>query len=85
MYIDYDLLEEAASLAIEYLDAVSGKGREYFGLKTYLHCGAPAICLPYTAFDQLLMALRDVATDATLNKVMLLLSTCIVRFSGRIL
>lgn len=33
LYLDYDLLEEAANLTIEYIDAVSGKGSEYFGLQ----------------------------------------------------
>ena len=33
LFIDFDLLEEAVALALEYLDAASGKGREYFGLK----------------------------------------------------
>lgn len=33
MYINYDLLLEAAMLAVEYIQAVLGNGREYFGLK----------------------------------------------------
>ena len=33
LYLDYDLLEEASLLTLEYIDAVMGKGKEYFGLK----------------------------------------------------
>ena len=33
LYIDFDLLEEAAHLTMEYIDAVLGAGPEYFGLK----------------------------------------------------
>ena len=33
LYINYDLLLEAAMLAVEYIQAVLGNGREYFGLK----------------------------------------------------
>ena len=33
MYMDYDMLEEAALLTLEYIDAVRGQGKEYFGLK----------------------------------------------------
>ena len=32
LYINYDMLEEATYLALEYIDAVMGKGTEYFGL-----------------------------------------------------
>ena len=35
LLLDHDLLEEAAVLAIEYIDAVRGQGKEYFGLKVY--------------------------------------------------
>ena len=33
LYVNYDLLREAAALAMEYIDAVLGTGKEYFGLK----------------------------------------------------
>ena len=32
LYINYDLLLEAVMLAVEYIEAVLGKGKEYFGL-----------------------------------------------------
>lgn len=71
LYLDYDLLDEAASLVLEMLDSVCGKGKEYFGLKTFLHTGAPAVWLPYTAIDQLLLALRDVRTEPHYTEVSL--------------
>ncbi|KAI0231198.1 nucleoporin 160 [Lamellibrachia satsuma] len=63
LYLNYDLLEEAALLVIEYIDAVLGNGKEYFGLQTSLHCGAPAVWLPYLYIDQLLAALYEVQSD----------------------
>ena len=31
LYINYDLLLEAVMLAVEYIEAVLGNGKEYFG------------------------------------------------------
>jgi len=33
LYLDYDQLAEAAELAVEYIRAALGAGKEYFGLK----------------------------------------------------
>lgn len=33
LYLNYDLLEEAGDLVLEYVDAVLGKGHEYFGIE----------------------------------------------------
>ena len=33
LYVDYDLLTEASELAVEYIRATLGAGKEYFGLK----------------------------------------------------
>ena len=33
LYMNYDLLIEAVTLAVEYIQAVLGNGKEYFGLK----------------------------------------------------
>ena len=38
LYIDFDLLEEATHLTMEYIDAVLGAGPEYFGLKVRTKC-----------------------------------------------
>ena len=36
LLINFDLLQEATSLALEYLDAVMGHGKEYFGIEVNL-------------------------------------------------
>ncbi|CAH1786774.1 unnamed protein product, partial [Owenia fusiformis] len=64
LYLDHDWLDHAAHLAIEYIDAVLGKGGEYFGLKTSLNVTSPSVWLPYTCLDQLLNALGEVRNDA---------------------
>lgn len=33
LYLSYDLLEEAVDLVLEYVDAVLGKGHQYFGIE----------------------------------------------------
>uniref|UniRef100_A0A8V0ZYF5 Nucleoporin 160 n=1 Tax=Gallus gallus TaxID=9031 RepID=A0A8V0ZYF5_CHICK len=59
LYLNYDLLEEAVDLVSEYVDAVLGKGHQYFGIEFPLSATAPMVWLPYTAIDQLLQALRE--------------------------
>lgn len=63
VYIEYDMLEDAAALVLEYIDAVMGKGNEYFGMKSVLHPNAPPVWLPYTAIDHLLEALSEQGSD----------------------
>ena len=36
LYLNYDLLEEAVELVSEYVDAVLGKGHQYFGIEVGL-------------------------------------------------
>ncbi|KAK2174344.1 hypothetical protein NP493_810g00006 [Ridgeia piscesae] len=73
LYLNYDLLEEAALLVIEYIDAILGNGNEYFGLQTSLRCGAPAVWLPYLYIDQLLTAL-SVQSDKFYAQVCILVT-----------
>lgn len=41
------------------VDAMLGKGREYFGYATTpLQTGAPPVWMPYTAIDRLVMELQ---------------------------
>ncbi|NXC50021.1 NU160 protein, partial [Penelope pileata] len=68
LYLNYDLLEEAVELVLEYVDAVLGKGHQYFGIEFPLSATAPMVWLPYTAIDQLLEALREgSATQSSLQ------------------
>lgn len=35
LYLDYDRLEEAALMSVEYIEALLGKGKEYYGLEVW--------------------------------------------------
>lgn len=59
LLIAYKRLEEATDLSMEYIDAVLGKGAEYFGLYSTLHATSPPVWLPHTTFDRLLVALKS--------------------------
>ncbi|MGH0170041.1 UNVERIFIED_CONTAM: hypothetical protein FKN15_058434 [Acipenser sinensis] len=59
LYLNYDLLEEAAELVLEFVDALLGKGHQYFGIERPLSATAPLVWLPYLAIDQLLQALGE--------------------------
>jgi hypothetical protein len=37
LLINFDLLQEATALALEYLNAVMGHGKEYFGIEVRCH------------------------------------------------
>ncbi|KAM9816490.1 nuclear pore complex protein Nup160-like [Syngnathus typhle] len=59
VFLNFDLLDEAAELVIEYIDALLGRGHQYFGIKTPLSARNPSVWLPYTPIDQLMAALKD--------------------------
>ncbi|XP_014677930.1 PREDICTED: nuclear pore complex protein Nup160-like isoform X2 [Priapulus caudatus] len=69
LYIDYDLLTDAASLVIEYINAALGNGKEHFNLKTALHSTTPPVWLPYSEIDQLLLVMKSVQHDALYIKL----------------
>ncbi|KAM4618869.1 nuclear pore complex protein Nup160 isoform 2-T2 [Polymixia lowei] len=70
LYLNFDLLEAAAELVLEYVDALLGKGHQYFGIERPLSATAPLVWLPYTAIDQLLQALNETQTNAIIyNKL----------------
>ncbi|KTG36483.1 hypothetical protein cypCar_00043548, partial [Cyprinus carpio] len=54
LYLNYDQLESAAELVLEYVDALLGKGHQYFGIERPLSATASLVWLPYTSIDQLL-------------------------------
>ncbi|XP_071104860.1 nuclear pore complex protein Nup160-like isoform X1 [Haliotis cracherodii] len=72
VYINYDLLEEAAALATEYIHAVtdtlSGVDRIMFSLKG-CRLNAQCVWLPYVSIDQLLAALHDHKEQITYKKI----------------
>ncbi|XP_066487596.1 nuclear pore complex protein Nup160 [Tiliqua scincoides] len=59
LYLNYDLLDEAVDLVLEYVDALLGKGHDYFGIEFPLSATTPIVWLPYSAIDQLLQALGE--------------------------
>nr|XP_034982154.1 nuclear pore complex protein Nup160 isoform X2 [Zootoca vivipara] len=63
LYLNYDLLEEAVDLVLEYVDALLGKGPHYFGIEFPLSATTPIVWLPYSAIDQLLQVLKENATN----------------------
>ncbi|KAM9377512.1 nuclear pore complex protein Nup160 isoform 2-T2 [Pholidichthys leucotaenia] len=70
LLLSFDLLEAAAELVLEYVDAVLGRGHQYFGIQRPLSAMSPPSWLPYTSIDQLLQALNETQTHSGLyNKV----------------
>uniref|UniRef100_A0A670Z231 Nucleoporin 160 n=1 Tax=Pseudonaja textilis TaxID=8673 RepID=A0A670Z231_PSETE len=63
LYLNYDLLEEAVDLVLEYVDALLGKGHDYFGIEFPLSATTPIVWLPYSAIDQLLQVLGENTTN----------------------
>jgi len=47
LYLNYDLLEEAAELVLEYVDAVLGKGHQYFGIEVSAPTARDAAGTPF--------------------------------------
>lgn len=63
-------LLEANALALEYIGAVLGRGKEYFGLETPLVATAPAAWLPLSTLELLLLELEHASkTDHTYIEV----------------
>ncbi|CAL7942667.1 unnamed protein product [Xylocopa violacea] len=54
---------EASDLAVEYINAVLGDGKENFGLKTHLTAVTPAVWLPHNTLEILLSELKEVSED----------------------
>ncbi|XP_071318401.1 nuclear pore complex protein Nup160 isoform X2 [Trachinotus anak] len=70
LYLNFDLLEAAAELVLEYVDALLGKGHQYFGIERPLSATWSSVWLPYTSIDQLLQALTETQTNSTIyNRV----------------
>ncbi|XP_046859836.1 nuclear pore complex protein Nup160-like [Xenia sp. Carnegie-2017] len=67
LFINFDLLEEATDLAMEYLNATMGHGKEYFGLEEALTANSQPVWFPYLALDQLLTALQKLDDDDHLS------------------
>uniref|UniRef100_A0AAQ5ZZR4 Nucleoporin 160 n=1 Tax=Amphiprion ocellaris TaxID=80972 RepID=A0AAQ5ZZR4_AMPOC len=66
LLLNFDLLDAAAELVLEYVDAVLGRGHQYFGIEKPLCATSPPAWLPYTSIDQLLQALNETQTHSSL-------------------
>ena len=64
-------LQDASKLTIEYISAVLGNGKEFFGLSSGLHASSMPAWLPHNLIDQLLLELRDNSHDPDYHKVSL--------------
>uniref|UniRef100_A0A3Q3JNV8 Nucleoporin 160 n=1 Tax=Monopterus albus TaxID=43700 RepID=A0A3Q3JNV8_MONAL len=65
LYLNFDLLDAAAELVLEYVDALLGKGHQYFGIERPLSATSSTAWLPYTSIDQLLQALNETQTNSS--------------------
>lgn len=60
---------EASELGIEYINAILGKGKENFGLKTHLTSVTPAVWLPLNTLEVLLYELKEVSENPIFSEV----------------
>uniref|UniRef100_A0A1A7YTS7 Nucleoporin 160kDa n=1 Tax=Iconisemion striatum TaxID=60296 RepID=A0A1A7YTS7_9TELE len=66
LLLNFDLLEAAGELVVEYVEAVLGRGHQYFGIERPLSATSPPTWLPYTTIDLLLRALSEMPTHTRL-------------------
>ncbi|TKS72896.1 Nuclear pore complex protein [Collichthys lucidus] len=70
LFLNFDLLDDAAELVTEYVDALLGKGHLYYGIQRPLSATSPSVWLPYTSIDQLLQTLNETQTNSSVyNRV----------------
>lgn len=62
-------LVEASDLAVDYIKAVLGSGKEHFGLETPLVATAPSIWLPLNTIEVLLSELQHLSKDSAHKEV----------------
>uniref|UniRef100_A0A3Q3W6F3 Uncharacterized protein n=1 Tax=Mola mola TaxID=94237 RepID=A0A3Q3W6F3_MOLML len=67
LYMNFDLLDAAAELVMEYVEALLGRGHQYFGIESPLSATSSSVWLPYTSIDQLLQALNETQTNSTVS------------------
>ncbi|XP_056272077.1 nuclear pore complex protein Nup160 [Pseudoliparis swirei] len=66
LYLNFDLLDAAAELVVEYVDALLGRGPQYFGLERPLSATSSSSWLPYTSIDQLLQTLSEAQSNSSI-------------------
>ena len=56
-------ISEASELAIDYINAILGKGMEHFGLETPLVATKPSVWLPFNTVELLLFELEQASNE----------------------
>ena len=69
LYLVHGYIEDAGILAIEYISAVLGTGKEYFGLSNAVHATCAPVWLPHNTIDQLLLELKEHSDEPIYHKV----------------
>ncbi|KAM7003163.1 LOW QUALITY PROTEIN: nuclear pore complex protein Nup160 [Tautogolabrus adspersus] len=69
LFLNFDLLEAAAELVLEFIDALLGRGHQYYGIQRPLSATSSSVWLPYTSIDQLLQTLETQTNRTVYNKV----------------
>jgi nuclear pore complex protein Nup160 len=67
LYLSFNLLEEAAVFALQYIDAVLGPRREEFAMQATLHSSSPSVWLPYSSLDHLREALQKAESTSLME------------------
>lgn len=57
LYLNFDLLDSAAELVLEYVDALLGRGHQYFGIEVILQMSTPSTV--HTSSCDLFCPIRD--------------------------
>ncbi|XP_060553700.1 nuclear pore complex protein Nup160-like [Ruditapes philippinarum] len=88
LYIEYDLLEEAVSLCVEYMDSVietfSGHDSKLFQLKGCLQHQPQTVWLPYTSIDMLRKSLHEHRQERHLGELYQMLEERLQRYMRRL-
>lgn len=71
LYLVHGYLQDASKLTCEYVSAVLGHGKEYFGINAGLHGSGSPVWLPHNLIDQLLLELRENSQDPAYHKLYL--------------
>jgi nuclear pore complex protein Nup160 len=66
LYLSHGYVLLAAALAVDYLEAALGNGKEYFGFKNAIHANSTPVWLPFNLLDQVLLALKEHQDEAPL-------------------
>lgn len=68
IYMSHGYMLLATVIAIEYIEAALGNGKDYFGFTNALHATSSPIWLPFNLFDQLLLELKEHSEDPLYQK-----------------